>query len=315
MKHNPLISVVIPAFNRSKTISYCLNSVLAQTYNNIDVIVVDDCSTDSTVGIVNNHPDSRVRCIVLEKNSGAQAARNRGIREARGEWIAFQDSDDEWMPNKLEKQVAAIAAVNYDPWAVVHSNAFRYDTVRKKKKLSLLPIVEGSDQYSILLKSPAPLYPAMLVSRIALEKIGFLDENVPSFQEWDTSIRLAKYCEFIHIRDPLFIYHVNDSSAISANHSKDVDGFYYIISKYADDIRKHCGEETWHRLNIVLLRKCLNFGLIERYDRYRGSVGLFDMALLEMAYLVLCRRLHIKADNIILRIVRRIYHIFHISGK
>ena len=203
MKHNPLISVVIPTFNRQKTISYCLTSVLAQTYNNLEVIVVDDCSTDNTVSIINNYPDPRLRCIVLEKNSGAQAARNRGIIEAKGDWIAFQDSDDEWLPEKLEKQVAAIAAVNYDPWVVVHSNAFQYDTVRKKKKLWLLPIVEGDDQYSTLLKSPAPLYPTMLVSKIALEKIEYLDENVPSFQEWDTSIRLAKYCKFIHIKEPI----------------------------------------------------------------------------------------------------------------
>ena len=67
---------------------------MAQTYKNLEVIVVDDCSTDNTVSVVRSYPDSRVRCVVLEKNSGAQAARNRGIQEAKADWIAFHDSDD-----------------------------------------------------------------------------------------------------------------------------------------------------------------------------------------------------------------------------
>jgi glycosyltransferase involved in cell wall biosynthesis len=78
MSNATLISVVIPTFNREKTISYCLNSVFAQTYNNLEVIVVDDCSTDNTVSIVNNYADPRLG-IVLEKNSGAQAARTEEL--------------------------------------------------------------------------------------------------------------------------------------------------------------------------------------------------------------------------------------------
>jgi len=310
MKHNPLISVIVPTFNRQKTISYCLTSVLAQTYNNLEVIVVDDCSTDNTVAIINDFPDSRLRCIVLEKNSGAQAARNRGIIAAKGEWIAFQDSDDEWLPEKLEKQVAAIATVNYDPWVVVHSNAFRYDPVRKKKKLWLLPIVEGVDQYSSLFKSPAPLYPTILVSKIALEKIEYLDENVPSYQELDTSIRLAKYCKFIHIKDPLMIYHIGDSHAISGDALKNIEGWYYNINKHEGDIKKFCGEEAWQKLVIQLLRRCLNFGLTEHYDRYRSRLAMSNNDLFEMVYLILCRKFCVSADNMLYRFTLKIYHIF-----
>lgn len=307
MQIDPLISIVIPVFNRENTILYCLNSVLAQTYNNIDVIVVDDCSTDSTVDIVNNYPDSRVRCIVLEKNSGAQAARNRGIKEAKGEWIAFQDSDDEWLPDKLKKQVSALMDIDYDPWVVVHTNAFIYDTVRKKKKIRLSPVVEGDDQYSTLLKSPGPLYQAMLVSTVALERINFLDENVPSFQEWDTSIRLAKYCRFIHIKEPLIIYHRGDSSAISSDKSRFVAGMHYIHNKYESDIKKICGEETWQNLNIQLLRYCLTFGLIDLFDRYRSRVSLSNAELVKMLYLLFCRKYYIKPNNIIFRFVRKIH--------
>lgn len=104
--HSVKISVVIPTYNREKTIRYCLDSVLNQTYSPIEIIVVDDCSTDMTVPVIKSYSDIRIRCIVLDKNSGAQAARNRGIKEAKGEWIAFQDSDDEWSSqNKLEYEI------------------------------------------------------------------------------------------------------------------------------------------------------------------------------------------------------------------
>ena len=215
MKDNPLISVVIPAFNRQDTISYCLDSVLAQTYKNLEVIVVDDCSTDSTVSMVRSHPDPRVRCIVLQQHAGAQGARNRGIHEAKSDWIAFQDSDDEWLPDKLEKQVSVLANADYDPWSFVHCNAFRFDATRGIRSIRLLPVVEGKDQYATLLQSPAPLYPTIITSKKALERIGYLDEHVPSFQEWDTSVRLAKYCRIFHLKEPLLVYHVGNRDAIS----------------------------------------------------------------------------------------------------
>lgn len=307
MKNNPLISVVIPTFNREDTISYCLNSVLAQTYKNLETVVVDDCSTDNTVNVINSHSDPRVRCIVLEQNSGAQAARNRGIKEAKGEWIAFQDSDDEWLPEKLERQVAALDAVKYDPLVVVHSNAYRFDNRTKKKDIWMLPTIEGDNQYPTLLKTSGPLYQTMLVSRTALEKIGFLDEDVPSHQEWDTSIRLAKYCKFVHIKEALFIYHVGNSSAISGDRSRDIEGWNYIISKHKDDVKRYCGEEAWLGLIVKLLRRCLNSGAKESYDNNRSRLHLSDKDLFVMVYLILCKKLGLRPDNVLSRLLAMVY--------
>src|SRR5271157_1697012 len=135
MNERPLISVVIPAFNRQDTISYCLDSVLSQTYQNFEVIVVDDCSMDSTASIVRSHSDPRVRCVVLDKRSGAQAARNRGILDARSDWIAFHDSDDEWLPDKLEKQVSVLSDLSFDPWTFVYTDAYRFDLDTGKRSL------------------------------------------------------------------------------------------------------------------------------------------------------------------------------------
>jgi glycosyltransferase involved in cell wall biosynthesis len=307
MSRDPLISVVIPTYNRENSILYCLRSVLAQTYNDLEVIVVDDCSTDKTVSVIKNNHDSRVRCIVLEKNSGAQAARNRGIKEAKGQWIAFQDSDDEWVLTKLEKQIAALADADYSPRVFIYSNGFIFDTTKGRKRIWPLPVVEGENQYATLLQSPGPLFQGMLVSKEALDKIGYLDEAVPSFQEWDTSIRLSRCCRVIHIKEPLFVYHKGGSDTISGNRRKHVEGWYYIISKYEADIKEFCGDEAWQRINLQLLYRCLNFGLPEYYDRYLSRMDLSIIDPLHLSYLTLCRKWQVKPENIIHRISRKFF--------
>ncbi|MEN6350329.1 MAG: glycosyltransferase family 2 protein [Syntrophomonas sp.] len=301
MENNPLISIVIPAFNRENTITYCLDSILAQTYKNLEVIVVDDCSTDKTVPVVRSHPDPRVRCVVLEKNSGAQAARNRGIQEAQADWIAFQDSDDEWLPEKLARQVSVLASAGYDPWSLVYCNAYRFDKERGTRSIRLLPAVEGENQYATLLQMRAMLFPTIITSKKALEKIGYLDEQVPSFQEWDTSIRLARYCKITHLKEPLMVYHADSGNAISGSSTKHVEGLHYIIGKYESDIKRLCGEKAWLKLNFQLLGTCLDLGLMSYYDRYKGNIGMSTKYNLQMIYLVLCRKFKIRPSIIINR--------------
>ena len=93
-------------YNAAETLSAAIESVLAQTFEDWEMIICDDCSTDNTEKIVKNITDSRFHYIRLEKNSGACTARNRGIKEAKGDYIAFNDSDDQWHIDKLEKQLS-----------------------------------------------------------------------------------------------------------------------------------------------------------------------------------------------------------------
>lgn len=264
----PAISVIIPAYNRSKTISYCLDSVLAQTLPPFEVIVVDDCSSDDTVAIVKKYARQRVRCIVLPENSGAQVARNKGIFEAKGDWIAFQDSDDEWIPHKLERQVEALAKISYNPWTVVHTDAIKLDSSTQQRIPAQRPAVQGANVYPLLLAGQGPMFQGMLVSKLALEKIGFLDVNLPSFQEWDTSIRLAKHCRFIFLNEALFIYHLHEGETISKNYTKDIIGYEYIVRKFEQEIKEICGQGAWNNHLLNLLKKCLNYRLWEKADSY-----------------------------------------------
>ena len=112
----PLISVVIPAYKAEKTVGKTLESVRSQTYPHWEALVINDCSPDNTQALLEQAAaeDERIRVLVNEKNSGVSYSRNRGITQARGEWIAFLDSDDYWTPDKLEKQVAAAQSTGAD---------------------------------------------------------------------------------------------------------------------------------------------------------------------------------------------------------
>lgn len=110
---NELVSVIMPSYNTAKFISETINSVLSQTYQNFELIIVDDCSTDNTDEIVSGFSDERIIYIKNEKNSGAAVSRNRALREAKGKWIAFLDSDDLWEKDKLQKQIAFMEKNDY----------------------------------------------------------------------------------------------------------------------------------------------------------------------------------------------------------
>lgn len=110
---NDLISIVMPSYNTGKYIAESIKSVLAQTYKDWELLIVDDCSVDNTDAIVAEFHDTRIRYFKNEKNSGAAVSRNRALREAKGKWIAFLDSDDLWHPNKLETQLSFMKKRGY----------------------------------------------------------------------------------------------------------------------------------------------------------------------------------------------------------
>ena len=108
-----LVSIIMPSWNTARWIGDSIKSVIDQTYNNWELIIVDDCSTDSTDEIVSSFNDKRIKCFKNNTNSGAAVTRNRAIREAKGEWIAFLDSDDLWAPTKLDKMVRFMTTNNH----------------------------------------------------------------------------------------------------------------------------------------------------------------------------------------------------------
>ena len=108
-----LVSIIMPSYNTAQYIKNSIDSILAHTYKNWELLIVDDCSTDNTDEIVAQFNDSRITYVKNEKNSGAAISRNRALKMAKGKWIAFLDSDDLWTPDKLEKQLAFMVTNNY----------------------------------------------------------------------------------------------------------------------------------------------------------------------------------------------------------
>lgn len=258
-----LISVIIPMYNRERTIVECLNSVCHQTYSNIEILVIDDCSSDNSTQLVITYPDNRVKLIKLAKNSGAQVARNKGIEEAKGEWIAFNDSDDIWHVEKLEKQVEILKENNFCKNIVIHSNCFCFDEKNNKKWVWNVPRTEGAC-FKLLLERPAPLFPTLLVSKEALIRHGMLDADTPSYQEWDTSIKLSEDCTFIHIHDPLFTYVFHNGETISKDKRRDLDGFLYIVMKYKEEMKENGFYD--HHINFLILRS-IEFHLFDYAEK------------------------------------------------
>ena len=127
-----MISVIIPLYNKAHTIVNTLNSVFNQTYQNFEVIIVDDGSTDNGIKIIlQNYTDERIR-IISQKNAGVSAARNKGIDEAKGEWIAFLDADDEWLPNYLEEVKKATEIFHKN--AIIIAGRYSQNYLTKQRK-------------------------------------------------------------------------------------------------------------------------------------------------------------------------------------
>jgi glycosyltransferase involved in cell wall biosynthesis len=225
----PLISVVIPVYNRSEKILRALKSVQSQTYENWEVIVVDDASDDNTAKFVHDMSlqDKRISCVLHFRNKGAQGARNTGIRKALGEWVAFLDSDDEFLPESLASRINIALTENS---SAVHSHA--YIAHPDKPRITYASPAFRGRIYKDILKKDGPTFPSLLVQKKALENIGYLDEDIFAFQEWDTCIRLAEICTFSFLPQETFIYDNTSEDSISRDFNKGAYGYKQIVKKH-----------------------------------------------------------------------------------
>jgi glycosyltransferase involved in cell wall biosynthesis len=221
------VSVIIPTFNRAAVIGRAIKSVLAQTHSVHEIIIVDDASSDNTVqASLNCYPACRI--IQFRRNQGAQAARSAGIQAATGEWIAFLDSDDWWLPQKLEWQLEKAA----EGFSVIHGPGI----IRRngQDQFFAIPPLEGQI-FAELLRYPAPHYPCLLVRRECFEKAGYPDPAICAFQEWDMSLMLARHYTFGYVDKPLFVYEVQEDS-ISKDDYRGLRGYEQIVVKWWKEI-------------------------------------------------------------------------------
>lgn len=267
-KHHPSVTVVIPTHNRANILTRAVISALRQTYPIHEVIIADDGSTDNTESVVRSMmlKDNRIQYVPKSAldAKGAQAARNRGVRVATGDWIAFLDSDDEFLANKIEKQMAVAQSAQV---AVVHCECFvkRGDL---KPELFGTPALSGNI-YKDVLTSPGPTFPALMVKKEALEAIGLLDQEVPSFQEWDTVIRLAKKYEFGYVPEPLYMYHCHQGETISKDMKRHAKGYAYIVEKHTVDMLRYGGTDVLLSHYRSLIQQAMDYDMPSLLQIYK----------------------------------------------
>ncbi len=226
----PAVSVVLPTHNRAGPLRRAVGSVLEQSFSDLELIVVDDASSDETGQVVGAIADPRLRYVRLDRNVGAPAARNAGIAAARGRLIAFQDSDDEWMPGKLERQVAALQAG--DAGDVAFCAFLRTDgrTARRVPGAGLR--LGGGDLLPRLLGGNIVSTQTLLVPRDRLEEVGGFDERLGRFQDWDLAIRLATVARYHYVNDPLVVIHDTPGN-ITANDAAGAAALEIMLGSHA----------------------------------------------------------------------------------
>jgi glycosyltransferase involved in cell wall biosynthesis len=234
----PTVSVIIPTYNRAHLIGRSIQSVLDQTYRDFEIIVVDDGSTDNTEEIVKRFNDDRIRYIKHDTNRGAGAARNTGIKAARGKYIAFHDSDDECLPEKLEKHIKVFETVPPEV-GVVYSDMLQISEDGKTKYLHS-PTITGKN----IIDPKTSNYQAwglatgIVISRKdCFDVTGLFDENFQRSEDLELFIRLAKHYSFQHIKEPLL--KCNITPGISSNTNAFVIAQNRLIEKYYDEVKNH----------------------------------------------------------------------------
>jgi glycosyltransferase involved in cell wall biosynthesis len=236
-----MVSVIIPAYNRASVLPKAIKSVFDQGFDDLEIIVVDDASRDNTQDVIAAMKDPRIVYIRHPRNMGGAAARNTGIHKARGEYIAFLDSDDLWQPGKLRKQMDLFKTLD-DSYGVVYTGLkviFEEDD-QDLPRSEIIPAVNRGDFLNeLLIANCVRTLSSVVVKRRCLEAVGGFDPALRSCQDWDLYIRLMKECRFDCVNEPLVIYYVNkaDPSRISNTGKSIVQGHEFLARKFADDYK------------------------------------------------------------------------------
>lgn len=201
---SPRVSVVIPAFNAEAYLAETVSSVLAQTFRDCEIVAVNDGSTDGTRSVLAAFGD-RLR-VIDQENRGLPGARNRGVAEARGEWVAFLDADDLWLPEKLEKQMALVEA---DPsYELVYTNRYNIGVVGDLPEVQsdVQPLLAGDVFEDLLTVGNVITVSSSLVRRSTFLALGGFDETLRAAEDWDLWLRLTATGRVGVVADPLVRY-------------------------------------------------------------------------------------------------------------
>ncbi len=247
---NELVSIIMPSYNTGKYIKETVESVINQTYINWELLIVDDCSVDNTDEVIKEFKDKRIKFFKNEKNSGAAISRNKALREAKGKWIAFLDSDDIWEKEKLEKQINFMKKNNYD---------FTYTDYQE--------IDENSNPLNKIVTGPKKItkvgmynycWPGCLTVMYNTDKVGLIQiENLPKNNDYAMWLKAIKKSNCYLLNESLSRYRIRSGSI--SNHSVfKLIKYHYILYKNGEKMNPiHSFLNTIRNLFFGVMKKML----------------------------------------------------------
>jgi len=243
------VSVIIPTYNRAEFLRSAIVSALNQTFKDIEMIVADDKSTDHTREVVRSFKDKRIKYIMNENNMGPSATRNSAILASKGEYIAFLDDDDEWIPEKLQKQVELL---DKSPPNIcgVYSDRLIIDRLSNKIVSEGLQSnkVRGNLLSQLAMRNQINTC-TVLVKKKCLDEVGLFDETISYMEDRDLWIRLSLNWDFEYINEPLTRTFVHKQGHLSARLKEQIKGRETLLTRYSNLFNQD--KKTWSKLHLL----------------------------------------------------------------
>lgn len=287
------VSVILPTYNRSVSLVAAINSVLLQSHRDLEVIVVDDGSTEDIAGLVAAFNDGRLRYVAHPQNRGAAAARNTGLDHAKGEFIAFQDSDDLWLPGKLDRQLQLMSSAPSGTGAVIGAKIL-YGRDHKRQygpgRVGYAPSPNGclrsdDDQLGRLLTENRVSLQNGLFRRNCLSDTRWFDVCAKANEDWDFAIRLAQHTRIYEDIEPVVLGFVS-SDSISRNKRKETIGILRILKKNHAVLSGHNKQKSLMLIHIgrylfsVGKRRRAAAFIMQAVRIYPKNLGILAMSLI-----------------------------------
>jgi len=279
----PQVSVIIPTFSRAEVLPIAIRSVLNQTFQDLEILIVDDGSSDTTQAVVKSFDDDRIHYIRHPKPRGGAAARNTGIAHSRGEYVAFLDDDDEWYPHKLARQMEVMRRSEPEV-AAVYSGYFVVERATGKIRGRMTPKFRGDLASELLRENPIGGTSCMLVRKDCLEKVGCFDEQLPSFQDYDLWIRISREFRFDYVEEPLLNYYLHPKK-VWTNLDALTQGLEVMLNKYGSSMAFRRASSHYYLFCGITFCETNQIG--RGRQALRRAVGVYPYAIKPYLYLLL----------------------------
>ncbi len=264
----PKVSVIIPTYNRPELLKKAIQSVLSQTFQDFEIIIVDDGLEKRADDVIKKINDAKITYIQHKKSKGGSAARNTGIKNAEGKYVAFLDDDDQWLPKKLEIQMSKFENTQQDVGFCFSAVTNDFGGIQKKSDIT--PGINNLHELA-LKRFKGFLTVTLIIKRYVFEEVGFFDESLPSHQEIELMIRVTKKYKGLGINEPLVLVNMHPNHAsIGKNIKKRIAGREMVLKKHSEEYKKYPK---------ILSRHYFFLGLIYRDDKqYKEAKNAFKSA-------------------------------------